>query len=90
MKINFILKCQILCKIKTNNAIILLVASTTYCNALNKSHVYCVLFDVVKAFDGINYCKLFRKPLCIVMSPLVLSLLLVMYIYPYMGQMGKS
>ncbi len=41
--------------------------------------MYTVLLDAAKAFDRVNYCKLFRKLLDRNMSPLVLRLLLYMY-----------
>ncbi len=41
--------------------------------------MYTVLLDATKAFDRVNYCKLFRKLLDRNMSPLVLRLLLYMY-----------
>ncbi len=45
----------------------------------HKSNVYTVLLDATKAFDRVNYCKLFRKLLDRNMSRLVLRLLLYMY-----------
>jgi len=45
----------------------------------NRSNVYAVLLDATKAFDRVNYCKLFRKLLDRNISPLVLRLLLYMY-----------
>ncbi len=41
--------------------------------------MYTVLLDATKAFDRVNYCKLFRKLLDRNMFPLVLRLLLYMY-----------
>ncbi len=40
---------------------------------------FIVFLDATKAFDKVNYCKLFRKLLHRNMSPLVLRLLLYMY-----------
>ena len=45
----------------------------------NRSDVYVMMLDATKAFDRVNYCKLFRKLLDRDMSPLVLRLLLYMY-----------
>ena len=45
----------------------------------NGSNVYAVLLDASKAFDRVNYCKLFRVLLNRQVSPLVLLLLLYMY-----------
>ncbi len=57
----------------------------------NRSNVYTALLDATKAFDRVNYCKLFRKLLYRHMSPLVLRLLLYMYTNEVpAGQMGKS
>lgn len=63
--------------------------STTHCTFtmseiishynFNRSNVYCMLLDATKAFDRVNYCKLFRKLMDKKMSPLVLRLLLFMY-----------
>ncbi len=63
--------------------------STTHCTFVateiisyynfNKSNVSTVLLDATKAFDRVNYCKLFRKLLDRNMSPLVLRLVLYMY-----------
>ncbi len=46
-----------------------------------KTNVYVALLDATKAFDRVNYCKLFRKLIEKNMSPLVLKLLLYMYTY---------
>ncbi len=46
---------------------------------LEKTNVYVALLDATKAFDCVNYCKLFRKLIEKNMSPLVLRLLLYMY-----------
>ena len=45
----------------------------------NKSSVFVLLLDTSKAFDRINYCKLFTDVLKRDVSPLVLRLLLHMY-----------
>ena len=44
-----------------------------------KSNAFVLMLDASKAFDRVNYCKLFRKLLKREMSPLVLRLLLFMY-----------
>ncbi len=59
----------------------------------NRSNVYTMLLDATKAFDRVNYCKLFRKLLDRNTSPLVLRLLLYMYTnqsLQHSGEMGKS
>ena len=43
------------------------------------SNVYALMLDASKAFDRVNYCKLFRVLLKRQVSPLVLRLLLYMY-----------
>ena len=43
------------------------------------SNVYVTLLDASKAFDRVNYCKLFSKLLSRNLSPVVLRLLLYMY-----------
>ncbi len=62
--------------------------STTQCTYLNetisyynsrKTNVYVALLDATKAFNSVNYCKLFRKLIEKNMSPSVLRLLLYMY-----------
>ncbi len=46
-----------------------------------KTNVYVELLDATKAFDHVNYCKLFRKFIEKNMSPLVLRLLLYVCIH---------
>ena len=63
--------------------------STTHCTFVlqetvafynyNHTNVYSLLLDASKAFDRVEYCKLFDKLLERNMSPLVLRLLLYMY-----------
>ena len=63
--------------------------STTHCtNVLmetvnhynfNKTNVFVLMLDATKAFDRVNYCKLFNELLKRNMSPLVIRLLLKMY-----------
>ena len=45
-----------------------------------KSNAFVLMLDASKAFDRVNYCKLFRELLKREMSPLVLRLLLF-YVY---------
>ena len=45
----------------------------------NKSNVFVPMLDASKAFDRVNYCKLFRELLRRDISPIVLRLLLYMY-----------
>ena len=44
-----------------------------------KSNAFVLILDASKAFDRVNYCKLFRELLKHELSPLVLRLLLFMY-----------
>ena len=44
-----------------------------------KSNSFVLMLDASKAFDRVNYCKVFRELLKREMSPLVLRLLLFMY-----------
>ena len=46
---------------------------------LNKSNVFVLMLDASKAFDRVNYCKLFGELLKRDISPIVLRLLLYMY-----------
>ncbi len=64
--------------LSTTQCTILMSEIISYYNA-SRSNVYCVLLNTTKAFDRVNYCKLFRKLLDKDMSPLVLRLLLYMY-----------
>ena len=45
----------------------------------NKSNVFVLMLDASKAFDRVNYCKLFGELLKRDISPIVLRLLLYMY-----------
>lgn len=45
----------------------------------NKSDVHVLMLDASKAFDRVNYCRLFKELLNRNMSPLVLRMLLYMY-----------
>ena len=45
----------------------------------NKSNVFVLMLDASKAFDRVNYCKLFVELLKRDISPIVLRLLLYMY-----------
>ena len=45
----------------------------------NKSNVFVLMLDASKAFDWVNYCKLFGELLKRDISPIVLRLLLYMY-----------
>ena len=46
---------------------------------VNKSNVFVRMLDASKAFDRVNYCKLFRELLRRDIAPMVLRLLLYMY-----------
>ena len=52
---------------------------TISCYNANGSNVYALMLDASKAFDRVNYCKLFRVLLKRKVSLLVLRLLLYMY-----------
>ena len=54
----------------------------------NGSNVYAIMLDTSKAFDRVNYCKLFRVLLKRQVSPLVLRLLLYMYTKKNSSEMG--
>ena len=54
----------------------------------NKSSVFVLLLDASKAFDRINYCKLFTDLLKHDVSPLVLRLLLHVYESDIVCEMG--
>ncbi len=68
--------------VSTTKCTFVMLEIISYYNA-SRSNVYCVLLDATKAFDRINYFKLFRKLLDKDMSPLVLRLLLYMYTNQY-------
>ena len=58
-----------------------MMETISYYNA-NGSNVYALMLDASKAFDRVNYCKLFRVLLKRKESPLALRLLLYMYTKP--------
>ena len=62
----------------TTHCTYVMMEITSYYNA-NGSNVYALILDASKAFDRVNYCKLFRVLLKRKVSPLVLRLLLYMY-----------
>ena len=49
------------------------------CHTFNTSNVFVLMLDASKAFDRVNYCKLYRELLKRDISPIVLRLLLYMY-----------
>ena len=55
-----------------------MMETISYYNA-NGSNVYALMLDASKAFDRVNYCKLFRVLLKRKVSPLTLRLMLYMY-----------
>ena len=59
----------------TNHCTYVMMETISYYNA-NDSNVYALMLDASKAFDRVNYCKLFRVLLKRKVSPLVLRLLL--------------
>jgi hypothetical protein len=46
----------------------------------NSSSVYCTMLDATKAFDRVEYCKLFRKLMSRQIPPVIIRMLLNMYI----------
>ena len=46
-----------------------------------KSNAFVLMLDASKAFDRVNYCKLFRELLKREMFPLVLRLYILLFIY---------
>ena len=46
----------------------------------NKSSVYCTFLDATKAFDRVNYCKLFRLLVGRNLPPLLLRVMLNFYV----------
>ena len=46
----------------------------------NKSSVYCAFLDATKAFDRVNYCKLFRLLIRRNLPPLLLRVMLNFYV----------
>ncbi len=64
--------------VSTTQGILVMSEIISYYNA-SRSNVYCVLLYTTKAFDRVNYCKLFRKLLDKDMTPLVLSHLFYLY-----------
>ena len=56
----------------------IMLETVNYYN-FNKSNVFVLMLDASKAFDIVNYCKLFRELLNRDISPIVLRLLLYMY-----------
>ncbi len=64
--------------VSTTQCMFALNETISYYNSRN-TNIYVTLLDATKAFDSMNYCKLFRKLIEKNISPLVLRLLLYMY-----------
>ena len=64
--------------VSTTQCTFVMTETISYFNS-RRSDVHVILLDATKAFDRVNYCKLFRKLLEKNMSPLVIRLLLFMY-----------
>jgi len=45
--------------LKNHSSMVVLKETLSYYSA-NKGNVFCTLLDATKAFDKVNYCKLFR------------------------------
>ena len=65
-------------KMSTMQCTYSMIETVNYYN-FNKSNVFVLILDASKAFDRVNYCKLFRELLKHDISPIVLRLLLYMY-----------
>ena len=66
-------------KRSTNICSLILKECISYYN-VNNSTVYCTMLDATKAFDRVEYCKLFRQLMSRNLPPIVIRLLLNMYI----------
>jgi exonuclease III len=64
--------------LSTTHCTFLLQETVSYYN-YNHTNVYTLLLDASKAFDRVNYCKLFERLIEKKMSPVILRLLLYMY-----------
>ena len=64
--------------ISTTQCTYSMIETVNYYN-FNKSNVFVLMLDASKAFDRVNYCKLFGELLKRDISPIVLRLLLYMY-----------
>jgi hypothetical protein len=60
----------------------LLLKETIVCYTTNDSPVYCIMLDATKAFDRVDYCKLFRELLKRNL-PVVFSRLLLLTHFTY-------
>ena len=65
-------------EVSTTQCTFLMNEVISYYNS-RKSSVYVALLDATKAFDRVNFCKLFKKLLDRDISPILLRLLLFMY-----------
>jgi len=66
-------------KRSTNMCSLILKECVSYYNN-NHSTVYCTMLDATKAFDRVEYCKLFRQLMLRKIPPIVIRLLLNMYV----------
>ncbi len=66
------------CGTSTTQSTFILNETVSYYN-FNHTNVYAVFLDASKAFDRVQYCKLFNELVNRNISPLVLRLLLNMY-----------
>ena len=66
-------------KRSTNMCSMVLKECISYYNS-NNSTVYCTMLDATKAFDRVEYCKLFRQLITRQIPPVVVRLLMNMYV----------
>jgi len=66
-------------KRSTNMCTMVLKEAIDYYTSNSSSDVFCSLLDTTKAFDRVDYCKLFRSLMNRDLPPIVLRLLLNMY-----------
>ena len=66
-------------KRSTNMCSMVLKECISYYNS-NNSTVYCTMLDATKAFDRVEYCKLFRQLITRQIPPAVVRLLMNMYV----------
>ena len=66
-------------KRSTNMCSLVLKECLSYCTS-NRNTVYCTMLDATKAFDRVEYCKLFRQLLLKQIPPVIIRFLLNMYV----------
>ena len=74
--------CDLQCGFKENsstNTCTFMVKETIEYYINNNSNIYAAVLDATKAFDRIEYCKLFKEFIDRMLPPLVIRLLIEMY-----------